>query len=194
LVDLNVVVHKTKRVFDKFFKIDESIISYDRYDGRGRFEKVKRLVFERGDSAAILLRNPQTDEVMLVEQLRFPTFKKGPGIVKEVVAGIIDANETPDACARRETLEEIGFVVSNLEAIHTFYVSPGGSSERIILFYGEISNAPGEVAHGKGNEYEDVKYQMTPAEDFIALARGGGIQDAKTLIAAQWLALRRLAK
>jgi ADP-ribose pyrophosphatase len=134
LVDLNVVVHKTKRVFDKFFKIDESIISYDRYDGRGRFEKVKRLVFERGDSAAILLRNPQTDEVMLVEQLRFPTFKKGPGIVKEVVAGIIDANETPDACARRETLEETGFVVSNLEAIHTFYVSPGGSSERIILF------------------------------------------------------------
>lgn len=194
MVDLNVIVHKTKRVFDKFFKIDEAVISYDRYNGRGRYEKVKRLVFERGDSAAILLRNPQTDEVMLVEQLRFPTWKKGPGILKELVAGMIDADETPDACARRETLEETGFVVDKLEAIHTFYVSPGGSSERIVLFYGEISNAPGEIAHGKANEYEDVKYLMLPAEDFIALARGGGVQDAKTLIAAQWLALKRLTK
>jgi ADP-ribose pyrophosphatase len=48
---------------------------------------------------------------------------------------MVDKNETPEAAIRREILEETGYNVEKLKHISTFYVSPGGSSERIMLLF-----------------------------------------------------------
>src|SRR2546426_629840 len=49
-----VEVISRRRVFDDFFKIDEADLRFERYDGT-MSEAVRRLNFERGDSAAALL-------------------------------------------------------------------------------------------------------------------------------------------
>ena len=76
--------------------------------------------------------------------------------MSELVAGVLEADESPEITIRREILEEIGYEVSDLVYISSFYVSPGGSTERIIIYYAEVDNE-GKVSKGGGLESEPVR-------------------------------------
>lgn len=190
---LNIVEHSRKRVFDRHFKIDEAVLSYDRLDGRGRFERRRWLIFERGDSAAVLLHDLDADRILLTEQLRAPTIEKGPGVIREILAGSIEDGETPASCIVREVEEEIGYRIRrrDLRRISTFYVSPGGTSERIVLFYAPVRNAQrlDPTASGVASEGESIRLVAVPRTRFLEDARAGRLLDAKTLIAGLWLAV-----
>ena len=181
-----IVIYGKRRVFDGFFKIDEAELSYERFDGK-MSPTVKRLCFQRGDSVAAILFDAERRKLLLVKQFRYPTYEKGPGWILEIVAGILEPGETPEAAVRRETLEETGYEIALLEPIATFYVSPGGSSERILLYYAEVLNARKVgVGGGVARENEDLKtVEYSPEELDHALA-SGEIQDAKTIIGIQW--------
>ncbi|GHO69883.1 ADP-ribose pyrophosphatase [Ktedonobacter sp. SOSP1-52] len=181
-------IQQQRTTFDeKHFKIQEATLRFEKFNGQ-MSEPVQRLVFERGDSAAALLFNRDTQKVILINQFRYPTYEKGPGWLTEVVAGSINENEQPEACIRREIHEEIGYQVHDLTYIATFYVSPGGSSERIILYYAEVGNAD-QVAVGGGaaGEHEDIEQVELSLNELWSLLEQGKINDAKTLIAVQWL-------
>ncbi len=190
----NLAVDATRRVFDGFLKVDEVTVSFDRISGPGRIEGQKRLVLERGDSAAAIIHDIDTDEVLLTAQVRVATIAKGPGIIREVVAGSIEAGEAPELCMIREIEEEIGYRVakSALKRIGMFYVSPGGTSERIVLFYARVkaSQRVNEHATGLASEGEDIALVRMKREAFVKQALSGKIDDAKTLIAGLWLANR----
>ena len=143
-----VVIEKLSRIFDDFFAIDEAWLSFERTDGT-MSPVVRRLSFERGDSVAALLFDREEQAIVLVRQFRFPTHGKGPGWILEAVAGIVDEGESPEEAIRREVLEETGYRVDQLEHISTFYVSPGGSSERIGLYYAEVGRQD-HVGEGHG--------------------------------------------
>jgi nudix-type nucleoside diphosphatase (YffH/AdpP family) len=179
---------KSKRlIFDDFFKIQEAILRYQRFDGRMSGE-VRRLSFERGDAVAALILNRDSQTVILANQFRYPTYEKGPGWMYEIVAGILEANEQPEEAMRREMLEEVGYNAANLTHISTFYLSPGGSSERIFLYYAEVVNTD-RVSRGGGlvSQEEDVQLiELSLPEAWKALA-SGEIVDAKTIIALMWL-------
>ena len=105
----------------------------------------------------------------------------------ETVAGVLEPGETPEAAVRRETLEETGYEIASLEPIATFYLSPGGSSERILLYYAEVLTS-GKVDAGGGvpGENEDVKMVEYSPEELEHVLASGEIQDAKTIIGIQW--------
>ena len=67
----------------------------------------------------------------------------------ELVAGIVEPGEDPEQAMRRELLEEMGYEALALTHISTFYVSPGGSSERVILYCADVDSR-GRVAEGGG--------------------------------------------
>jgi nudix-type nucleoside diphosphatase (YffH/AdpP family) len=193
-----VTVKRIKRVFDGFLKVDEALFSIERYDGTIA-KDVKRLSLERGDSAGALLLdcappavdgNSKLPRVWLVEQFRYSTYEKGPGWILELPTGVIEDGEDPAETVRREVLEEVGVKVQNLEQISTFYVSPGGSSERIFLYFARVDGQepPQADRHGLSDEGEDIKLSSFPAQDFIKDAKLGNIDDAKTLVAGLWLA------
>jgi ADP-ribose pyrophosphatase len=182
-----VKIEKKQLLLDDVFKVEEAFVTYEHFDGR-MGPVVRRLNFERSDSAAVVLHHTGNDSVLLVEQFRYPTYAKGPGWMTELVAGVIDGNETAEAAMRREVLEETGYRASALEHVSTFYVSPGGTSERITLFYGKISEGD---RTGKGGglarESEDIRLCEIPlAEAFEKLAKGE-FEDAKTIIGLMWL-------
>ena len=187
-------IKSSRVIFDDFFKVVEAYLSYERFDGQ-MSPVVRRLNFERGDSVAAIVFNVTSQKVLLVNQFKYPTFEKQPGWIDEVVAGIQEAGESSEFAIRREIREEIGYEVNRLMYVSTFYVSPGGSSERIILYYAEVDDTS-HIAHGggSGDEGEDIRvveYSLSEIFDAVASSRTA---DAKTIIAIMWLKDRRAKK
>src|SRR5215468_343540 len=182
-----VKVISRRRVFDDFFKIDEAKLRFERYDG-SMSEVVRRLSFERGDSAAALLLNTRSRTVYLIEQFMYPTLAKAGGWLQTVVAGMIDEGETPEEAIRREIVEEAGFAAERVEPIAEFFVSPGGSSERIFLFCALVSDAA-RVGDGGGvaTEHEDIRLVPIALDGVLARLAAHGFADAKTIVAGYWL-------
>jgi ADP-ribose pyrophosphatase len=178
------------RVFDGFFKIDQTELRYQKFDG-SMTPPVKRLVFERGDSVAAIVYHREEKKLLFLRQFRFPTYDKGPGWLTEVVAGMQEHGEPAEEALRREILEEAGYQTASIEPIATFYVSPGGTSERIALFYAEVTSAD-KIASGGGllEENEDIESVWYSPEELAQAVRAGEIQDAKTLVGIFWFQSR----
>ena len=182
-----VAVESETRLLDDFFKVDEAMVSFERFDG-SMSPLRRRLCFERGDSVAAIVFNRDSRRVILIEQFRFPALRKGPAWLIEAVAGMQDGDDTAEATIRREIHEEIGYDVERLELIATFYVSPGGSSERIILFAAEVTDAgrtvPAADCPADGEDIRLVEYSLDELREAVSR---GAFEDAKTLIGVQWL-------
>lgn len=181
-----VEIKRKKRVFDDFFKLDEVWVRYEKFDG-SMGEPVRRLSFERGDAVAVLIYNIDRQCVILTNQFRYPAYNSGSGWMTEVVAGILERGEQPEDTARREIEEEIGYRVDRLIPVFTFYTSPGGSSERIFLFYAEVTDAL-RVSEGGGvaGEHEDIQIVEYPVDALWQALDNGAFSDAKTIIALMW--------
>jgi ADP-ribose pyrophosphatase len=169
-----VAISGQKRVFDNFFKIDEFWVSHEQLDGTMSADQ-RRLVFERGDAVAALLLNLDSKTVVLVRQFKLPTLVgRGrdfdatmDGWITEAIAGMINENETPEAAVVRETMEETGYQIHNPRFIAKFFSSPGGTSERIFLYFAEVRESD---KRGPGGGLGD--------ED---------IEDPKLIVAGYWL-------
>ncbi len=181
-----VVIDRKKRIFDDFFKVDEAFLRYERFDGT-MSPVVRRMNFERGDSVAALIFKPETRRIVLVNQFKYSTYEKGPGWITETMAGMVDKGEDPETAVRREILEETGYSPRSLEHISTFYLSPGGSSERIILYYAEVDDEKTSAGGGLAEEGEDIANVELSIEDALAQVSSGEVADAKTIIAILWL-------
>lgn len=180
-----------RRLLDDFFRVDEAEVSFERTDGT-MTPPLRRLVFERGDSVAAVVVQRESGSVLLTEQFRFPTLGKGSGWLLEVMAGMIDAGESPEAALRREIEEELGYRVGEVEPISTFFVSPGGSSERVWLYYAEVVGSE-RVSDGGGNAaaHEEIRVVRLSRDEARAALREGRLIDAKTIIGLQWLFARQ---
>ncbi|MEP7287602.1 MAG: NUDIX hydrolase [Chloroflexota bacterium] len=183
-----------KLVFDKFiFRIEEVHLRHERFNGTMSNELV-RLNLNRGDSVAAIIHDRKTDTVAMVEQFRFSAYEKGLGWLVEAPAGIIEAGEDPQKAMQRELQEELGYEVNALSHISTFFVSPGGTSERIHLYYASV-NPTNKTARGGGleSEGEDIRAVLLKVDDALQKIATGEIVDAKTIIGLQWLQLHRSA-
>jgi ADP-ribose pyrophosphatase len=187
-----VKIIRKRDVFKKFiFRIEEVNLSHEMYDGTMSKELV-RLSLDRGDSVAVVLHDTQNNLLLFTEQFRYATYDKGPGWILEIPAGMIKKNEAPDKAMKRELEEETGFSVKQLYSIGRFYVSPGGTSEMIYLFYAGITpddqtSAGGGVAL-EGEDIKTVSLGMTEVERRID---AGEFEDAKTLVGLQWFLMNR---
>ncbi|MDZ7260492.1 MAG: NUDIX domain-containing protein [candidate division KSB1 bacterium] len=190
---MKVKIKQVERLLDDFFKIDKAVLQYERFDGTMTDDLI-RLNFNRGNSVAILLYKPETESVILVYQFRYPAYVADPnkGWLLEIVAGSMesgpDAIETPEEVARKELLEEIGYQVDKLDYVCEFFVSPGGTSEKIFLYFAEVSEKD-RVKKGGGleREGEDILLKEINWHQAWEMIQTGEICDAKTIIGLQWL-------
>ena len=92
-------------------------------------------------------------------------------------------------CVTREAMEELGYNISAPQFIHAFYTSPGGSTERIFLYYAEVSQSD-KVQKGGGLESENEDIQMVKIPVSELKNRLSEFKDAKTILAMQWFLLK----
>jgi len=191
--DWRVDFRSHRRLFDDIFKVDEVIVAHQQYDGTMSVDE-RLLIFERGDAIAVLLFNAEKRTVVLVEQFRAPVLigrrREDPasanGWLTEAVAGTIEPGESAEQAVIRETLEETGYRIEDPELIGKFFLSPGGSSERIFLYFARVSEAE-KLQKGGGLDGEDIKVLQIGVDDLLDRLAKGLIEDAKLAIAACWL-------
>lgn len=191
---MKVKIVKTKKAYAGFYRLDKCTLRFERFDGTMSNEVIREN-FYRGDSVAVLIYDPEKRLILLAKQFRYSVYTKDPDKAwfLEIVAGSGEPNEEPEATIVREIKEEANLDVrkEDLEFISKFYVSPGGTSERISLF-AVASSIDNEEASftGKQDENEDIKIIPTRYDDAFCLMDTGEICDAKTIMALQWLQLK----
>ena len=177
-----VEVHGRRTLLDRFFRVEEVDLSHERPDG-SMSPPLTRLNVDRGDGAAVVLHDPERGVVVLVRQFRFSAWEKGPGWLHELVAGTVPEGQQPEDVA--------GYEVDRLEPVGSFYLTPGGSSERIFLYYAAVGSGqrrgPGGGLEEEGESIEVLEW---PEEEVWAALDAGRIADAKTLVGLMWLRRR----
>jgi len=187
-----------ERILDDFFKVDKYTVSHETFDG-GMTPDLPVLVFERGDAVAALLYDPIRRKVIAVNQFRLPTREKGQGRgwLVEAIAGMIKGSregrpeETPLQCLIREVAEETGYEITQAAPVSTFFSSPGGSTERIHLFYAEVQSTDQKSKGGGVDLGEDIEILEYDVDEFLHKLASGEFEDPKLIIAGQWFQARR---
>lgn len=188
----DVEVLEKRSGYDGFFKINSYRLRHRLFAG-GWSEPMVRELFERGHAAALLAYDPHRDQVVMVEQFRIGalTTSQTPWLL-ELIAGIIEPGEPADEVARREAEEEAGVTIGRIEHALSYLVSPGGTSERIEVFVGEVDAGSAQGLHGLVEEGEDIRVHVLGRESAYALVESGGIDNAASVIALQWLQLHHV--
>ncbi len=174
-------------VYQGHFRLERLKLQYRLFNG-GWSQPFFREVFERGEAVGILLFDPRRDQLVLIEQFRAGIIMKtkNPWLI-EIAAGVIDPGESPEQVAQRETQEETGLVVQNLFFISRHWVSPGGSTEQISLFCGQVDASQAQGIHGLASEGEDIRLHVLNVKEAYDLVNKGKFNNATTIIALLWL-------
>ena len=135
--------------------------------------RVVREVVRHPGSAVVVARRDD-GRLLLVRQFRFSAQK----MLWEVVAGRVDAGESPIQAARRELAEEAGLGAAKWTSLGCFYPSPGFLDERMWLFL--ASGLRRETAPPDPDERISKRW-FTPREVGVMIRRGR-ILDAKTAL------------
>jgi ADP-ribose pyrophosphatase len=160
------------------------------YRGRVVHLKVEEVELPNGNRAALeVILHPgaaavvpfvSASDILLVRQYRHATVRAaGGGYLLEVPAGKLDPGEAPEACARRETEEEIGYAVGRLERLSAIFTTPGFTDEVIHLFAG-FDLTPTAAKLGPDEVLSVVR---VPFEEAVAMVERGEITDSKSVCA-----------
>lgn len=130
--------------------------------------------------AVVILAFLDNGKLLFERQFRYPLRR----VFLELPAGKIDLGEAILDTARRELLEETGYVASDWEYLGVMHPCIGYSDERIEIFSARGLHLAGEKQLDH-NEFLDV-LEVSPDEAKAAVWNGQ-ITDAKTVTALFWL-------
>lgn len=184
----------SKTISNIWAKLEQ--VSFDFTFKNGKTERLTHEVYGKNDGVAVLLYNASTKKVVLSKQLRIPMYVAGVknGFSIEVVGGAIDKNESPEKSVIRETREEIGYVISEIEKVSTVFLSPGLMREQVHLYiatYNEEDKLENEGG-GLAAESEEIEVLETDFFDALQMIDNQEIIDARTIMLLYHLKVKNL--
>lgn len=136
------------------------VVSIEFHNGHGKTFLWEAI--ERKDIDGIVAVVPVTrdDKIIVLRQFRPPLGR----YVIEFPAGLNDRGETPQDVARRELLEETGYVPDRVDFLIEAPLSSGASTERMDVF---IARGCKKVAAQDLEEVELIEVLEIPVKDFL---------------------------
>ena len=124
--------------------------------------------------------------ILMIRQFRYAT----GGDLWEIPAGTLAPGEAPEACARRELLEEAGVTAERVERLTSIWTTPGFTDELIHLFW-----ATGLTVGAAAREPDEfIEVVPRPLSQVLSGIRDGEVRDAKTVAAILYMASFVLAR
>ena len=189
----DVQIARQRAPYTGFFGVEEADLRFRRFDG-SLSRPVTRAAFIMSDAVTVLPYDPVKDLVLLIEQYRFGVHARGdpnPWSL-ETIAGRIDAGESPEDAARRETQEEAELDLRALLPVSSFYPTPAAVSEYVYAFVGIAGLEPGgRHVGGLDSEAEDIRTHVVPLKRLLDMIETGEVATAPLLISAFWLGAQR---
>ncbi|HAS03248.1 MAG TPA: ADP-ribose diphosphatase [Pasteurella multocida] len=182
---------KEETLYQGFFQLKKIQFKHKLFAG-GYSGVVTRELLVKGAASAVIAYDPIKDAVVLVEQVRIGAYQsdsaQSPWLL-ELIAGMVEEGEKPEEVALRESEEEAGVQVQDLQHCLSMWDSPGGVLERIHLFVGKVDSTTAKGLHGLSEENEDIRVHVVSREQAYQWVNEGKIDNSIAVLGLQWLQL-----
>lgn len=184
----DVSIESRENLFRGFIQVEKVTIKHRLFNKSNYSSSIHRELIHRPEAAGVLLYDNQQRRFALIEQFRIGALNDTVSPWQlEVIAGVLDGDETPETCIRRESLEEAGCEVHDLQHLFTFYPSAGACSEIFHLYVANVELPTSGGVFGMPDEGEDIQLHLFDYSDAPLLLKNGRLRSAPVIMALQWL-------
>ena len=168
------VVHREPVVAGKVVNVRRDTVRMP--DG----QEVGREVIEHPGAVGIVAMD-EAGQVLLIRQYRHPVGRQ----LWEIPAGLRDVDgEPPLATARRELLEEAGYLAADWQVLADFFTSPGITSERLRVYLarGLVRVPDAEREYVPDHEEAHLRIEWAPLDEVVSRIMAGDLHNGVMMI------------
>ncbi len=174
--------------YQGFVQVEKVSLRHRLFQQENYIQPIQRELIARKAAAGVLIYNDQQQKFALIEQFRIGAINDSTSPWQlEIIAGVLDGVESPEACIRRESLEESGCEIQALQHLFSFYPSAGACSELFHLYVAEAELPKEGGVFGMMNEGENIQLHLIDYADLSVLLTNGRLKNAPVIMALQWL-------
>lgn len=184
----DVEVTSRESLFRGFIQVEKVSLRHRLFNQPEYTHVLQRELVHRPEAAGVLLYNDQRQQFALIEQFRVGAINDAYSPWQlEIIAGVLDGDETPESCIRRETLEESGCTINHVQHLFSFYPSAGACSEIFHLYVAETDLPSESGVFGMPDEGENILLHLFDYSEISTLLSQGRLRNAPVIMALQWL-------
>lgn len=185
----DVTIESREPIFRGFIQVEKVSFRHRLFNQPDYSPVIQRELIHRPEAAGVLLYNDQQQRFALIEQFRVGALNDTDSAWQlEIIAGVLDGDEAPEDCIRRESLEESGCEVQQLQHLFSFYPSAGACSEFFHLYAAEVELPKMGGIFGMPDEGENIQLHLFDYSELGTLLKNGRLRNAPVIMALQWLA------
>lgn len=185
----DVTIESREFLFRGFIQVEKVSFRHRLFNQPDYSPVIQRELIHRPEAAGVLLYNDQQQRFALIEQFRVGALNDAESAWQlEIIAGVLDGDEAPEDCIRRESLEESGCEVQQLQHLFSFYPSAGACSEFFHLYAAEVELPKMGGIFGMPDEGENIQLHLFDYSELGTLLKNGRLRNAPVIMALQWLA------
>lgn len=141
-----------------------------------RTGKVMDYTWYKSSDVVVIVPFLEKDNLVMIRQYRYPLGK----VLLEFPAGHIEYGEAAANTAKRELLEETGYIANRIEYMYTYHPSVSKSSQLVYIF--RACDLIEEKANHDGGE-DIIRTEIISVEELENMIRQRRIESAGTLLA-----------
>ncbi len=184
----DVEIQSRELVFRGFVQVEKVSLRHRLFQQTEYTPLIQRELIRRKEAAGVLIYDDLQQKFALIEQFRVGAMDDPVSPWQlEIIAGVLDGDESPESCIRRESLEESGCELNEIELIFSFYPSAGACDEVFHLYVAQATLPKEGGIFGMPDEGENIKLHIIDYAQLKNLLNGQRLRNAPVIMALQWL-------
>jgi ADP-ribose pyrophosphatase len=183
-----VKIQSREYLFRGFIQVEKVSLQHRLFNQTEYTPILQRELIHRPEAAGVLIYDDGQQKFALIEQFRVGAMDDSDSAWQlEIIAGVLDGDESPESCIRRESLEESGCEIDELEHLFSFYPSAGACSELFHLYSAQAHLPEQGGVFGMPDEGENIQLHLIDYSEVTHLLSNGRLRNAPVIMALQWL-------
>jgi len=184
----DVEIQSREYAFKGFVQVEKVSLRHRLFNQTEYTTTIQRELIRRKEAAGVLIYNDQQQKFALIEQFRVGAIDDvvSPWQL-EIIAGVLDGDESPESCIRRESVEESGCELNQIRHLFSFYPSAGACDEIFHLYVAQAALPAEGGVFGMPDESENIKLHIIDYSDLRILLQSNRLKNAPVIMALQWL-------